>query len=99
MRWFSGHYLNGPADIDDPRASPARVENLAHLPPAYVLTAGADPLRDEGDAYAARLKDAGVAVTRKTYPGQFHGFVTTGTTLPKANEALHEIGMSLTALG
>jgi acetyl esterase len=99
MRWFCDHYLNGPADIDDPRASPARVENLSHLPPAYVLTAGADPLRDEGNAYAQRLKDAGVAVTSKTYPGQFHGFVTMGKILPKANEALHDIGGWLKRLG
>jgi len=46
------------------------------LPPAYVLTAGADPLRDEGDEYARRLMEAGVAVTHRTFPGQFHGFFT-----------------------
>lgn len=92
MRWFSDHYLTGPGDIDNPRASPARVKDLTRLPPAYVLTAGADPLRDEGVEYAQRLMDAGVAVTTKTYPGQFHGFVTMGKILPKANEALHDIG-------
>ena len=61
IHWFRNHYLGGPADIDDWRASPARAQTLAGLPPAYVLTAGADPLRDEGDEYAARLKEAGVA--------------------------------------
>ena len=99
MRWFRDHYLAGAADIDDPRASPARVENLAHLPPAYVVTAGADPLRDEGDEYAQRLKHAGVAVSYQTYPGQFHGFVTMGKILPKANAALRDIGSWLKALG
>src|SRR5262249_52359767 len=62
IRWFGDHYLNG-ADISDWRASPARAKSFAGLPPAFVLTAGADPLRDEGDEYAARLKEAGVAVT------------------------------------
>jgi acetyl esterase len=56
IRWFRDHYLNGAADAADWRASPARVAKLAGLPPAYVLTAGADPLRDEGDEYARRLK-------------------------------------------
>jgi len=99
MRWFRDHYLAGAADIDDPRASPARVENLAHLPPTYVVTAGADPLRDEGDEYAQRLKHAGVAVSYQTYPGQFHGFVTMGKILPKANAALRDIGSWLKTLG
>ncbi|WP_398476620.1 alpha/beta hydrolase [Tardiphaga sp.] len=98
MHWFSDHYLNSPADIENWRASPARTENLKGLPPAYVLIAGADPLRDEGAEYAERLADAGVAVTDKTYPGQFHGFITMGKILPKANEALHDIGGWLKAL-
>ena len=55
IKWFCNHYL-GDADINDWRASPARAKTLAGLPPAYVLTAGGDPLRDEGDEYAARLK-------------------------------------------
>jgi acetyl esterase len=98
IQWFKNHYLNGPDDIDDWRASPARVENLARLPPAYVLTAGADPLRDEGDEFATRLKHAGVPVTYKTYPGQFHGFFTMGKLLPQANVAAKEIGAWLKAL-
>jgi acetyl esterase len=98
MHWFSDHYLNSPADIENWRASPARMENLKGLPPAYVLIAGADPLRDEGAEYARRLADAGVAVTHKTYPGQFHGFITMGKILPKANEALRDISGWLKAL-
>jgi acetyl esterase len=98
IRWFRDHYLNGPADIDDWRASPVRATTLAGLPPAYVLTAGADPLRDEGDEYAKLLKDAGVPVTSRTFPGQFHGFFTMGKLLAQANVAAHEIGAWLKAL-
>ena len=87
IKWFCNHYLNGAADVDDWRASPARAKTLAGLPPAYVLTAGADPLRDEGDEYAARLKEAGVAVTYRHFPGQFHGFFTMGKLLQQANVA------------
>jgi acetyl esterase len=97
IRWFSNHYL-GDADINDWRASPARAKTLAGLPPAYVLTAGADPLRDEGDEYARRLKEAGVPVTHRTFPGQFHGFFTMGKLLQQANVAATEIGVWLKAL-
>jgi acetyl esterase len=97
IRWFKNHYL-GDADINDWRASPARATTLAGLPPAYVLTAGADPLRDEGDEYARRLKEAGVPVTYRTFPGQFHGFFTMGKLLQQANVAACEIGAWLKAL-
>jgi acetyl esterase len=97
IRWFGNHYL-GDADITDWRASPARAKTLAGLPPAYVLTAGADPLRDEGDEYAKRLKDAGVPVSYKHFPGQFHGFFTMGKLLPQANVAASEIAAWLKAL-
>jgi acetyl esterase len=97
IRWFSNHYLGG-ADINDWRVSPARAKTLAGLPPAYVLTAGADPLRDEGDEYAKRLKEAGVAVTYRHFPGQFHGFFTMGKLLQQANIAASEIGVWLKAL-
>jgi acetyl esterase len=97
IRWFGNHYL-GDADITDWRASPARAQTLAGLPPAYVLTAGADPLRDEGDEYAKRLKDAGVPVSYKHFPGQFHGFFTMGKLLPQANVAASDIANWLKAL-
>jgi len=98
VRWFRAHYLKGAADIDDWRASPARAKTLIGLPPTYVLTAGADPLRDEGDEYAKRLKEAGVPVTYRTFPGQFHGFFTMGKLLQQANVAAREIGDWLMAL-
>jgi acetyl esterase len=97
IKWFMNHYL-GDADIADWRASPARAKTFAGLPPAYVLTAGADPLRDEGDEYAKRLNDAGVPVSYKHFPGQFHGFFTMGKLLPQANVAASEIASWLKAL-
>jgi acetyl esterase len=96
IKWFIDHYM-GDADRDDWRASPARA-NLAGLPPAYVLVAGGDPLRDEGNEYAERLKQAGVPVTYRFFPGQFHGFFTMGKLLNQANIAASEIGAWLKAL-
>jgi acetyl esterase/lipase len=98
IRWFRDHYLARTADAEDWRASPARVQTLAGLPPAYVLTAGADPLRDEGEEYARRLEQAGVPVTYRTFPGQFHGFFTMGKLLDQANIAVRDIGGWLRAL-
>jgi acetyl esterase len=98
MRWFRDHYLADPAEIDDWRASPLRMANPKDLPPAFVLTVGADPLHDEGDEFANRLRHAGVAVTHLDYPGQFHAFITMGRILPKANEAIGEIAAWLKAL-
>jgi acetyl esterase len=98
IKWFCNHYLNGTADIDHWKASPARAKTLAGLPPAYVLTAGADPLRDEGAEYAARLKDAGVPMTYRHFPGQFHGFFTMGKLLQQANVAVSEIAGWMKAL-
>jgi len=98
IKWFCNHYLNSAADIENWKASPARAKTLAGLPPAYVLTAGADPLRDEGAEYAARLKEAGVPVTYRHFPGQFHGFFTMGKLLQQANVAVTEIAGWMKAL-
>ncbi|WMT72665.1 alpha/beta hydrolase [Bradyrhizobium sp. Ash2021] len=97
IRWFRDHYLNSAADINNWRASPARIKTFAGLPPAFVLTAGADPLRDEGNEFAKRLSEADVPVTYRTYPGQFHGFITMGKLLPKAHVAIAEISSWLKA--
>ena len=90
MRWFRGHYLVRDSDGLDPRASPLLAEDLSGLPPTYVAVAGHDPLRDEGLAYAARVRDAGVPVTLAFHPHQAHGFGDFTATVPSAKAALHE---------
>jgi acetyl esterase len=95
MRWFWDHYLVREAQGKEPYASPLRAASLASLPPALVITAECDPLRDEGEAYAARLRDAGVPVTLTRYPGMFHGFLRMTRILDKARTALDEVAGSL----
>jgi len=74
MEWFWGHYLRHPEDRQNPYASIINTRNLADLPPAIVITAECDPLRDQGEAYAHRLEAAGVPVTVKRYEGAIHAF-------------------------
>jgi acetyl esterase len=95
MRWFYEQYLRTPDDAADWRVSPLLASDLSRLPPAYVLTAGYDPLCDEGDAYAARLAAAGVPVTHRRFPGQVHGFATNGRVIRAAETALDEIAAAL----
>jgi len=72
--WFLKHYIPAGTDLGDLRLSPLLAKDVAGLPPAFVLTAGFDPLRDEGRAYADRLLAAGIKVTYVNYPGTIHGF-------------------------
>jgi len=90
MRWFWHHYLEEESDGENPLASPLRAPDLSGLPPATVLTAEYDPLRDEGRAYAARLADAGVPTTHTDYPGVFHGFFGMTDQIPRARQAVDE---------
>lgn len=75
MNWYKEHYLGDPVDAFDPRVSPLLAADLAGVAPAYVVTAGFDVLRDEGEAYAGRLKDAGVPVAVRRYDQLVHGLV------------------------
>lgn len=91
MDWFIGHYLSGgAATADDLRVSPllAPDEALAASPPALVLTVAADVLRDEGEAYAARLAEVGVPVEHRRYEGMFHGFFALPEVLDTGREAV-----------
>jgi acetyl esterase len=85
--YFCRHYM-GDASESDWRASPLLHENLAGLPPALVLTAGYDPLRDEGLAYAQRLSEAGNRATHLCFERQIHGFITMGRAIDEANVAV-----------
>lgn len=99
MRWFRDHYVRDETDYADWRGSPLYASDLSGLPPAIVVTAGADPLRDEGDDYARRLADAGVAVTHRQWPGQFHGFFTMSRVIPEATEMIAELADWMKKLG
>lgn len=88
MAWFIGHYVRSAADRTDPYASPIRAKDLAGLPPAVVVTAEFDPLRDEGEAYARRLREAGVPVEQRRYDGMIHGFFSMDAVFPEAGQAI-----------
>jgi len=88
MAWYSGNYLRSPQDALDWRASPQLASSHAHLPSAWVLTAGFDPLRDEGLMYADALSRAGVSSQYVCFERQIHGFITMGRVLQEANTAV-----------
>ncbi|PTU30399.1 alpha/beta hydrolase [Stenotrophobium rhamnosiphilum] len=95
MRWFIGHYLPNEQAADDPRASPLRQTDLTDIAPATIFTAACDPLRDEGEAYAAALNKAGVAVNLQRWPGQIHGFISMLGAITAADDALTEAALVL----
>jgi acetyl esterase len=91
MTWFWSHYLGeGTPRAAEPYASPLRAANLAGLPPALVITAEFDPLRDEGEAYGQALERAGVAAKISRYDGMIHGFFGMGAMMDQANAAVRE---------
>ena len=95
MIWCWSHYLSNELEGYHPYASPLRADDFRGLPPALILTAEYDPLRDEGEAYARKLKDAGVPVRLKRYDGMIHGFVRRTDLLDKAREALDDVASAL----
>lgn len=95
MQYFRGHYLPREQDWLDWRASPLLAKSLAKLPPAFVMTAGFDPLLDEGRAYAERLKKEGVPTEYREYSDMVHGFITMGRALETANTALADCAQAL----
>ncbi len=95
MRWFWQHYLENQEDAANPMASPLRAEKLEGLPAATVITAEFDPLRDEGEAFAAKLEAAGVPMERTRYDGMFHGFFGMTDILDTAKVAVAQAGAAL----
>ncbi len=90
MIWFWDHYLSSPADADSPHACPLRAADLSRLPPALVVTAEYDPLRDEGEFYADRLRQAGVPTEMKRWQGMNHGFFFWPGVVDRAGAAMDE---------
>ena len=98
MHWFWNHYCERDQDVADAYLCPLRAKDLGRLPRTLVITAEFDPLRDEGEAYAARLGEAGVRVQLKRYAGMTHGFFGMGTLLAKAREATRDAADALRAV-
>ncbi|HKB51908.1 MAG TPA: alpha/beta hydrolase [Solirubrobacterales bacterium] len=91
MDWFERHYLPTTVDRADPRVSMLRAGDVSGLPSAYIATAGFDPLRDEGEAYAMRMQEAGVPVALRRHPGLTHGFANMTAISRTAQAAMLEL--------
>jgi len=91
MEWFRGHYLASMDDARNPDASPLLANDLRGLPPAVIITAECDPLRDEGYAYAQRLQEAGVPVTYTCYAGMIHPFFSLSGVISQAFDAIQQV--------
>jgi acetyl esterase len=95
MEWFWNHYLASPADAANPYACPERASTLKGLPPAFTITAEFDPLRDEGEAYAGRLREDGVPSLLKRYEGVTHGFFGMPGQVDIAKQAISDAASAL----
>ncbi len=95
MDYFEDRYLPPGVDRSDPNVSILQADELGNLPPAYVATAGFDPLRDEGEAYALRMREAGVRVTLRRHPGLVHTYANLTAICPSARHAMLEAAAAL----
>lgn len=95
LAWFSNHYLRGPDDRDHPWASPLRATSFAGLAPALIRTAGFDPLRDEGQAYADALRSAGVEVDYRCYERLIHNYIVMGAASSANRAAVDDLADEL----
>lgn len=95
MEWFWNHYLSADRDRADPYCCPGVARDLGGLPPALIITAEYDPLRDEAEDYAARLKQAGVTVKCSRYEGVTHGFTGMAPILNKGRQSIIEAATAL----
>ena len=95
MDLFEGFYIGPGTDVNDPRISILKAPDLSGLAPAFLATAGFDPLRDEGEAYAIRMREAGVPVALKRYSGLVHGFVNHAYVSPSSRAATLELAGAL----
>ena len=95
MHWYQGHFLPPGTDLRDPRVSPLHAADVSGVAPAFVVTAGFDPLRDEGEAYAARLREAGVRTVLRRQAGLIHGFVNMAGMGRAGREATLELAGAL----
>lgn len=95
IRWFVDQYLGDPSQQLNPNASPILIQDLQQMPDTFVITAGFDPLRDEGKAFADKLSAAGIRVAHHCYEGMIHGFMNMSGVLPQARAAVSQAAAAL----
>lgn len=98
MVWFTNHYIRGASDKLNPLVSPLVAADHSGLPTAIIVTAQFDPLRDEGEAYGEKLRQAGVSVKVRRYNGMIHGFVSLFAVISRGHEAVRDVGADVREL-